>query len=238
LARHAPGEWRSFAAFVRRPALPDRASGPRLPAFRGLFQLLALDVLLMILLIGGLAGLTALGLELPGHLLQDLALGLPLIAFIVIGAPLGEELVFRGWLSGRPGHVGASLAILAAALLGGGALLLVPGMRGAFALVALTVLGLVAAAILLWRKRGRPPMTWFARHSRWLYLLSALAFASIHLTNFTEGNAALLLPLTLPQFLLGLILGYVRVMFGLWASVLMHAVHNTLFISLVLAGVG
>jgi hypothetical protein len=111
-------------------------------------------------------------------------------------------------------------------------------MRGAFALVALTVLGLVAAAVLLWRKRGRPPMGWFARHARWFYLLSALAFASVHLTNFTEGNAALLLPLTLPQFLLGLILGYVRVMFGLWASVLMHAVHNTLFISLVLAGAG
>jgi membrane protease YdiL (CAAX protease family) len=218
--------------------LPDRASGPRLPAFRGLFQLLALDLLLMILLIGGLAGLTALGLEMPGHLLQDLELGLPLLAFIVIGAPLGEELVFRGWLSGRPGHVGASLAILAAALLGGAAMLLLPGMRGVIGLVALTALGLVAAAILLWRKRGRPPMGWFARHARWFYLLSAVAFASIHLTNFTEGNAALLLPLTLPQFLLGLILGYVRVMFGLWASVLMHAMHNTLFISLVLAGVG
>jgi membrane protease YdiL (CAAX protease family) len=223
---------------VRRPALPDRASGPRLPAFRGLFQLLALDLLLMIVLIGGLAGLTALGLEMPGHLLRDLELGLPLIAFIVIGAPLGEELVFRGWLSGRPGHVGASLAILAAALLGGAAMLLLPGMRGVFALVALTVLGLMVAAVLLWRKRGRPPMSWFARHARWFYLLSAVAFASIHLTNFSEGNAALLLPLTLPQFLLGLILGYVRVMFGLWASVLMHAMHNTLFISLVLAGVG
>jgi membrane protease YdiL (CAAX protease family) len=238
LARLVPREWRSFAAFVRRPVLPDRPSGPRPAAFGALLQLLVLDLLLMAVLIGGLAGLTAVGVKLPGHLLEDLELGLPLIAFIVIGAPLGEELVFRGWLSGRPGHVGATLALLAAALLAGAALFLFPGPRGALALVALLVLGVLAAVVLLWRKRGRPPMGWFARHFRWFYLLSALAFASIHLTNFTEGNAALLLPLTLPQLLLGLILGYARVALGLWSSILMHAVHNSLFIGLVLAGAG
>ncbi|MXP42239.1 CPBP family intramembrane metalloprotease [Altererythrobacter soli] len=218
--------------------MPDRASRPGPAAFRGLAQLLALDLLLMAVLIGGMAALTALGLRLPGHLLQDLELSLPLIALIVVGAPLGEELVFRGWLSGRPGHVGASLAILAAAVLGWAALLLLPGARGAFALLALAVIGTIAAAILLWRKRRRPPMALFARHARWFYLFSALAFASVHLANFTEGNAAILLPLTLPQFLLGLILGYARVTFGLWAGILLHALHNTLFISLVLAGAG
>lgn len=234
----APREWRSFAAFVQRPDLPDRATGPRPAAFGALLQLLVLDLLLMAVLIGGLAGLTALGVRLPGHLLEDLELAPALIAFIVIGAPLGEELVFRGWLSGRPGHVGATLVLLAAGLLAGAALLLLPQPRGAFALVALLVLGGAAAVALLWRKRGRPPMGWFARHFRWFYLASALAFASIHLTNFTEGNAALLLPLTLPQLLLGLILGYARVTFGLWSSMLMHAVHNSLFIGLVLAGAG
>ena len=238
LASWAPREWRSFASFVRRPDLPDRATGPRLAAFGALLQLLVLDLLLMAVLIGGLAGLTALGVRLPGHLLEDLELGPALIAFIVVGAPLGEELVFRGWLSGRPGHVGATLVLLAAGLLAGAALLSLPGPRGALALVALLVLGVAAAVALLWRKRGRPPMGWFARHFRWFYLLSALAFASIHLTNFTEGNAALLLPLTLPQLLLGLILGYARVSFGLWSSMLMHGLHNTLFIGLVLAGAG
>ena len=164
LASWAPREWRSFASFVRRPDLPDRASGQRLAAF---------------------------------------------------GAVL-----------------------LAAGLLAGAALLSLPGPRGALALVAVLVLGVAAAIALLWRKRGQPPMGWFARHFRWFYLLSALAFASIHLTNFTEGNAALLLPLTLPQLLLGLILGYARVSFGLWSSMLMHGLHNTLFIGLVLAGAG
>ena len=234
LASWAPGEWRSFASFVRRPDLPDRATGPRLAAFGALLQLLVLDLLLMAVLIGGLAGLTALGVRLPGHLLEDLELGPALIAFIVAGAPLGEELVFRGWLSGRPGHVGAFVTLLAAAVgVTAGRMLGLP-------LVGLAFLGAgaVVAIYLLWRKRGRPPMPFFARHFRWFYLGSALAFASIHLTNFTEGNAALLLPLTLPQLLLGLILGYARVSFGLWSSMLMHGLHNTLFIGLVLAGAG
>jgi membrane protease YdiL (CAAX protease family) len=238
LARLAPGEWRSLAAFVRRPVLPDRPTGPRPAAFGALLQLLVLDLLLMALLIGGMAGLTALGVRLPGHLLDELELGLPLIALIVIGAPLGEELVFRGWLSGRPGHVGAALALLTVAMLAGAVLLLLPGLGGDLALVALLVIGIIAAPVLLWRKRGRPPMGWFARHFRWFYLLSTVAFAGVHLANFTEGAAALLLPLVLPQFLLGLILGYVRVTLGLWANVLMHAVHNSLFIGLVLAGAG
>lgn len=223
---------------MRRPALPDRAAGPRLSTFRALIQLLALDLLLMAILIGGLAGLTALGVRLPGHLLEGLELSQALIAFIVIGAPLSEELVFRGWLSGRPGHVAATLTLLGAGLAAGVAWMTLPAPTAAFALMAIAVVGVAAAIALLWRKRGRPPMRWYARHFRWFYLLSTLAFASIHLTNFTEGNAALLLPLTLPQFLLGLILGYVRVSFGFWACILMHGVHNALFISLVLAGVG
>ena len=43
-----------------------------------------------------------------------------------------------------------------------------------------------------------------------------------------------LLPLVLPQFVIGAILGYTRVTYGLWASILLHALHNGAFISLVL----
>ena len=38
----------------------------------------------------------------------------------------------------------------------------------------------------------------------------------------------------LPQFVIGAILGYTRVTYGLWASILLHALHNGAFISLVL----
>jgi membrane protease YdiL (CAAX protease family) len=230
----SPGVWTQFGAFVRHPVLPERASGVRLAALPVLGKLFALDLLLMGVLIGIAAGASALGLEMPEHLLDQLELTTPLILFILVAAPLGEELIFRGWLSGRPGHVGAFVTLLAAAVgVTAGRMLGLP-------LVGLAFLGAgaVVAIYLLWRKRGRPPMPFFARHFRWFYLGSALAFASIHLTNFTEGNALILLPLTLPQFLLGLILGYTRIQFGLWASVLFHAAHNSLFVGLLLAGAG
>ena len=44
------------------------------------------------------------------------------------------------------------------------------------------------------------------------------------------------LPFTLPQFVVGLMLGHLRVRYGLWASVLLHAMHNGLFVLLLLAG--
>ena len=219
---------------MRHPVLPERASGVRLAALPVLGKLFALDLLLMGVLIGIAAGASALGLEMPEHLLDQLELTTPLILFILVAAPLGEDLIFRGWLSGRPGHVGAFVTLLAAAVgVTAGRMLGLP-------LVGLAFLGAgaVVAIYLLWRKRGRPPMPFFARHFRWFYLGSALAFASVHLTNFTEGNALILLPLTLPQFLLGLILGYARIQFGLWASVLFHAAHNSLFVGLLLAGAG
>ena len=228
------GTWKRFVAFVRRPELPQRPTGVRLAALPVLGKLFALDLLLMGVLIGIAAGASALGIEMPEHLLDKLELTTPLILFILVAAPLGEELIFRGWLSGRPGHVGAFVALLAAAVgVTAGRMLGLPLVG-----LALLVAGVLVAIYLLWRKRGRPPMPFFARHFRWFYFGSALAFASIHLTNFTEGNALILLPLTLPQFLLGLILGYARIQFGLWASVLFHAAHNSLFVGLLLAGAG
>jgi len=226
------GTWKRFGAFVRRPELPQRPAGVHLAALPVLGKLFALDLLLMGVLIGIAAGATALGLEMPEHLLDKLDLDVWLLVFILVLAPVGEELIFRGWLSGRPAQVAAFVSLLAAAVGMTAGRVLGQPWAGAGVFAA----GVLLAPYLLWRKRGRPPMPFFARHFRWFYLGSALAFASIHLANFTEGNALILLPLTLPQFLLGLILGYARVTFGLWASILLHAVHNSLFVGLLLAG--
>ncbi|MBL4718020.1 MAG: CPBP family intramembrane metalloprotease, partial [Erythrobacter sp.] len=66
------------------------------------------------------------------------------------------------------------------------------------------------------------------------FWLSTLAFASVHLFNFPAEDMAMALPLVLPQFATGTMLGYLRVHYGLWASVLLHLLHNGAFISLVL----
>jgi membrane protease YdiL (CAAX protease family) len=229
---HSAGVWRRFGGFLRRPELPDRATGIRAAVLPALGKLLGLDVLLMAVLIALAATAATLGLEMPEHLLDELELTPWLIAFMLVGAPIGEELVFRGWLSGRPGHVGAFLVLVATGL----AFVLIGLINPSRLNVVVPIAGVVLAIVVLWRKRGRPPMPFFRRHFGWFYLLSTLAFASVHLTNFTEGTALILLPLTLPQLLLGLILGYARVQFGLWASVLLHMAHNSLFVGLLLAG--
>ena len=65
-----------------------------------------------------------------------------------------------------------------------------------------------------------------------------MLFALAHLANYTEGEAVLLLPLVVPQLLAGLIFGYARVTYGLWSGMLLHMMHNALFISLVVLSTG
>ena len=87
-------------------------------------------------------------------------------------------------------------------------------------------------------RRRRDAPRWFQRHFRWFYYASALAFAAMHLTNFagTGGPSPAQLPLVLPQLMLGLILGYLRVNRGLVAGAALHMLHNALFVGLMLAG--
>jgi hypothetical protein len=90
--------------------------------------------------------------------------------------------------------------------------------------------GLIAAVLALILLRGRPPMRWFARAFPFFFWASTLGFALIHLLNYTEGALVVTLVLVLPQFVLGALLGYVRVHFGLIAAIALHAAHNfTLF---------
>jgi len=229
-AERVPAEWRRFAAFLRNPVLPDRAVISLLGSARALPPLFVLDMVLMAIVLGAIGVATALGLKLPEHMLNELQLGPTLIAFIVVGAPIAEEALFRGWLSGRPGHVLAVVALL----VGGAMMVLVPepmvkgvGVAG----------GLTAAIAALFTLRGRPALPWFQRHFRWFYYASALLFAAMHLTNFAAGGISpTFLPLVLPQLMLGLVLGYIRVNYGLFTGAALHMLHNAAFASLMLLG--
>jgi len=227
----AASEWRSFARFLRNPVLPDRAHISLKGSSRALPPLFVLDMGLMVVVLGGIALATAAGLKLPEHMLNELALSPMLMGFIVIGAPIAEETLFRGWLSGRPGHILAVLFLLA----GGAALVLAnaPVLK-----VAGAAAGVLLAAVALFSLRGRGALGWFQRHFRWFYYASALLFAGMHLTNFAEGGGVspTFLPLVLPQLVLALILGYLRVNRGLFTGAALHMLHNAVFAALMLAG--
>lgn len=144
------------------------------------------------------------------------------LAPIVIGiAPVIEEMLFRGWLTGRP------RALWLVACLIGAAATLYAASRGFAPLPALALLGgLLIAAVaggLMLRRRPAPP--WFARAFPVLFALSVLAFGTAHVINYAHLSL-LVLPMVLPQLWAGLTLGFVRMRVGLPASMLAHGCSN------------
>ena len=82
-------------------------------AFRVLARIYALDMLAMVALIGIASALVAAGVYIPETALAGMEFTLPIILMVVIGAPVMEEIAFRGWLSGKPGPVIALLLLAA-----------------------------------------------------------------------------------------------------------------------------
>lgn len=227
--RWTPAAWREFGVFLRRPELPERVTGIRPAAIAGTLKLFALDLVLMAVLLGLVALAIGLGLHIPPNAIDKLKITPLLLAAIVILAPVSEEIVFRSWLSGRPGHVAAIVTLVV-----GLALPIISGpqahpilMFGSFSIAAV-----LAIALAFWLRKRRA-MPHFSRHFAWFYFASALLFALAHLTNYTEGAALILLPLVVPQLIAGLIFGYARVTYGLWSDILLHMLHNTVLITLV-----
>lgn len=226
-------EWRRVGGFIRRPTLPPApGEGVDLSAAPArIARVFALDVSIMFVLIMIAVVVVALGVDLPETALAGIEITPAIVFAVVVVAPVFEEIVFRGWLSGRPGHV---LALLALAFAAGAISMFGPQrplLSVAFGLIGM--LGALAAIVFLW---SRPAMGWFARGFPLFFWLSTLAFALIHLGNFdpedTGGSLAMLLPLVIPQFVLGSLLGYLRVEIGLWAAILLHAMHNATALSL------
>jgi hypothetical protein len=71
-------------------------------------------------------------------------------------------------------------------------------------------------------------------HFRWIYYISCLSFAWIHVFNYElSAINLLLLPLiTLPQLMTGIISGYTRVAFGFRYPLVFHMVTNLIAISI------
>lgn len=246
MASLRPAQWpsfgtelRDFLRFLQRPdfrRLPLRATGDswhtdwfsslrigRLLQWAGL--LWAINVLLL-----GPIAVAVAGLSGAQHRLQlD---NLPWLQ-AVLWAPLVEELVFRYGLRRLGAVVWLVPAALVALLAGPGALTL--------ALVGLIVLASWWPCRSAGSRRAAPSSrqtrlvlgSWsirryYRRHFFWVLHTSCLAFAAIHLANFSHSATPFwALPLlVLPQWLTGLVLAWIRVRRGFGAAVVLHAVFN------------
>lgn len=245
-------EWRRFVRFVRRPYLPPHAgssaatltgkvTGKVTAKVTGTFRMLWLDLPLMGMLIALLSLAAALGFELPENINATLEFSVWTVVLVVLVAPVLEEFAFRSWLNGAPAIM-VLVALCALGLIGVPLALNVFDPGGQLPLLnlfapLLVALGFVAAVIMRKRPVPGPFRSWFAV----FFWGSALGFALIHLGNYSSlswSMLAILLPLVLPQFALGAMLGYLRVHYGLMSAIALHAAHNAILFALASLGAG
>ncbi len=212
---------REFAAFLARPRLRE-PTGLRAPgAWRMLAIAAVLQVSVLLLLILPIVSYWQAAYALPAPDAFDQVPPGLLIPFAVILAPIAEEIVFRGWLTGRA----RALWLLTCAL---GCIALLYGTTQGLAPLwaAGAIAALIIAAIAGWlilRKRGVPG--WFTAAFPALFYLSVAAFSLSHVANYSEFSA-IALPMVLPQLWAGLMLGFMRMRIGLLAAILVHAISN------------
>lgn len=208
-----------FAAYLAHPRLITPA--PLRQDWRGWAIMVAL-YLAGLMLIGVLLTAWQHALHLPrAEAFRGFSPAMLALA-VVIAAPVGEEILFRGWLTGRP----RALWLLVMALT-------VAGLLAAISLhwyetaASLGVLATALIALIGWlvlRRRTTPPR-WFAQNFAGWFYLSVAVFALLHLTNYPRLSWTLV-PMALPQAWAGLVFGYLRMRHGLRASILAHAAGN------------
>ena len=108
-----------------------------------------------------------------------------------------------------------------------------------FPMVAIVFLIVIAAPIIE-EFLFRGPLIWFRDKKvfKYTFYLSVVLFGGIHLANFSDFTQHIwMAPLLIsPQLGLGIFAGYIRVRFGLWWAIALHATYNlVLSIPVVLA---
>ena len=160
------------------------------------------------------------------HALEDV--GTTEILLGILAIPPIEEVTFRLWL-----RVSRSALFAVAFLVFFVGILLLPvSQAGAVLLIALSVSILVATLMGYDGDIERV----MARHFGFFFYGSTVLFALAHITNFIPLNAQTLLfapVLVLPQFLVGTMLGYVRVRYGIGYAILFHVVVNAVLFAVI-----
>ncbi|MCU0948277.1 MAG: CPBP family glutamic-type intramembrane protease [Porphyrobacter sp.] len=148
-------------------------------------------------------------------------------------APVLEEALWRGWLSGRAAALRfAALGFAAAGCFAAGLWVDPAWARPlTFAGIALALIGF--ARWLATREHACTVPLWFTRHFRWAVWGGAIAFALIHLGNYQPLTSPLGVLVIVPQAIGGLLLAYTRTRLGLGAAIAHHAAYNG---ALMLAG--
>ena len=163
--------------------------------------------------------------EFPELVDFHMPLGWEIVTSIII-APIVEEALFRGWLSGKRAALRfACFGFLACA----GLILLEYVPLEWQALLWLLVLGLSLFGFLQWQSLRwydtQVPL-WFAPNYRWFVWGSSFLFGVYHFGNWTDFDTPVDALILLPYMVGGMFLAYTRTRLGLRAAMLHHALYN------------
>ena len=181
----------------------------------------------------GLVNALIVDLENIGNVFDELDYGFwAMFGLAVVGAPLVEEMIFR-----FPLRYKIPLSILISIIVSGFAAFLLhktslPDIKYAAAI-------LLFGAILYFlvgnsNVDSEDEEEKLDRLFPFFFYLVAVTFSLIHIYNYdsTQFSTWMTPFIVIPQFVLALFLGFVRMRVGIWASIYMHALNN--FIPLVL----
>lgn len=213
-----PQVWRDYFRFIRRPRLSETREPLGRAALADVGWLVALTLVMAALLLGSFSAIEALGVHFPEPSIDIDSRLLQVLAITLI--PALEEVLFRGWLTGRRLAITAAAAVLVLVILGPAAAQL--GVWGVVAVLALWV-GLGAFIFSRSQQRVVERLQSIFPAAFWA---STALFAGAHLMNYGIHAPPVAVLLILPQFIGGTILGYARVRYGMWANIGIHASLN------------
>lgn len=192
--------------------------------------------------------LMAAGYSEENHAVVDLMINQPiyvLVLLAIIWAPLAEELTFRLPLKYSPFRFGFGLAFIVVLVINLLAIIwppvtdlipwLYPDSRIVDLLIGVGIIAVIGCTVgwILKKKTSMNAFNdFYSNKFIWLFYGSALIFGVLHLANYARLDQIwYLTPLLIfPQVMLGLVLGYVRMRYGLGWAMLNHLIHNALLV--------
>ena len=236
-ASNVPAVWREFFDFLRAPRLP----GAKIPlggtAIRQVGILLLLDWIVVFLFVAFALAAETAGIELPQEIEEDWTV-FQTILFVVILAPPLEELIFRAGLSGTKRAITLFMSpwLLVVTL---SAIYLVAGPIDPPKAVMLMLAWVAAtAAIMAFQRNSGSVPDRFRRLFPYAFWITSGVFGFMHVFNYQGPMRLAVWLMVIPQITGGMMLGYVRVKYGMWANIAQHVTHNALAVALFYAWPG
>jgi len=232
-----PAVWREFFVFIRAPRLPTERIAFRPAAVGQVGILLLLDWVVVFLFVVAALGAETAGISLPQAIDEDWTVFQTILIVVILAPPI-EELIFRAGLSGRRRAITLFLSpflfllALTAVYFATGPIEPPVGVMMLLAWVAAT------ASVMAFQSNSRSVPERYRRLFPYVFWISSGVFGFMHVFNYEDPMRLAVLLMVIPQFTGGMMLGYVRVKYGMWANIAQHVTHNALAVALFYAWPG